>query len=663
MTAIEIADAKMDAIVQWKKLPTNYPHSLKEALRNNQLKLQGHTHSELIGIFDEILACVATWLQGHTLAQTVFTSMYLLEPRQLDDSILCGFAMATVRIVDMMREVLMRGGVIVEDEQQLVCIGLNMMNSVKDEVILASLKMAKDTIQRLLKTSLSDSIKCPNTLSPREDNSRESFDGVLGRINFIESLFVVLTNLKKRTRESVQISEKELPNTILLLEQVTSSLHLGQEVDQSDPLKLGFHPLINQHNLPPSYRAYHILSRDTAMSVLNKSIRELHTVFEIGRINSVSELFLAVANLSSVNNSLGILCRSYIACYCINNDRSKAFGTKTIEEMIKEEIRNLFNPPCLNPRSPVSTTPLVKDLVDRLLGHTHLPFVDMLRLYCHHRSKQRNMLGHFMESVCELQHELEITDQQLNELTTKIDPQRYHNSTINSWFVYYVTKLFVDYLHIGFEYNLYSAFEYHYIFWYLEYSYGWNQMTIKAASKQLILEPNPVQGKNKKKSKGKKKELPKDKEIELGILQVKRMLCVGLMRTCEALMLDGNRIPIPNFEFGSESLIFYNRFLPFTSVLSPHPLTYNDYQQLASISNYRDTSINLYNAAYRHFESAKSAMESVQYIADPEIEKLSRVIKTNLVIMKLAASGHKGDSHKLPQLDFSMHKDFPVFRL
>ena len=677
MSAIEIADSKMDATMQWNKLPADYPHSLNEALHNNQLKLQGHTHTELIGIFDEMLACIATWLDGHTLAQTVFTSLYLLEPRQLDDQILCGFSMATVRVIDMMRDVLTKGRVVVEDEQQLVCIGLNMLSSVNDDAILTSLKMAKDNCQRLLK----DASPLPNSVQPSADSrsqsqhnpemhsspsprqTTQSTEEVLVRIKFIKSLFSVLTNLKKQTREAFHASEKELPNTLSLLELISSSLHLGQEVDRSDPLKLGFHPLINQHNLPPSYRAYSILSRVKAMALLNKSLRELYNVFEIGKINSISELFTAVANLSSVNTSIGILARSYVSCYCLNNDRFKAFGTKTIEEMIKDELRSLFNPPCLNPRSTVSTTPLVKDIVDRLLGHVHLPFVDMLQLYCHHRSKQRNMIGHYMETVGELQHKLEITDQQLNELTINIDPQRHHNSSISSWFVYYVTKLFVDYLHIGFEYNLYSSFEYHYIFWYLEYSYGWNQMTIKAANKQLLLEPNLIQGKSKKKSKGKKKELPKDKEIELGILQVKRMLCIGLMRTCEALMLDRNRITKPSFEFGSESLIYYNRFLPFTSVLSPHPLTYDDYQQLAGISNYKDATVNLYDAAFRHFESAKLTIETIHYTTNPEMEQLSRVIKTNLVIMKLAASGHKGTGSELPQLDFTLHKDFPVFRL
>ena len=660
MSAIEIADSKMDAVVHWRQLPSHYPHSLQEALHNDLLKLQGHSDVELIGIFDEILACVATWLDGHTLAQTVFTCMYLLEPNQFEDPVLCAIGMATVRIVDMIRDVISKGGVFVEDEQQLICLGLNMLSSLDNEAVLGSLKKARDAVQKRLKSLSnhgSQSIEDPRSHSV----AMETAECVLTRINFVRSLFQVFLNFKKRTRESIHTAEQELINCLALLDKITSSLHLGQPLDEADPLLLGFHPLISQHNLPPSYRSYHIIPRVEAIPMLKRCLTELQKVFEIGRLNTVSDIFASLAHANSINCSLNVLSRSFIACYCLNNDRSKAFGTKTVEDMVKDELRGLFNPPCFNPRSSVSTTPLVKDLVDRFLGHAHIPFVELLRLYCHHHAKQRGAISRYLESVSELQHDLEILDQQLNDLTAKIDPQRQHNSSFGSWFVYYVAHLFTEYLHNGFEYDLYSSFEYHYVLWYLEYSYGWKQMTIKAAGKQLLLEPL-APSKNKKKSKGKKRELPKDKELEMGKLQVKRMLCVGLMRAFEALMLDGERIPKPTFEFGSEALIFHNRFNSFSNVLSPHPLTYTDYQQLAGIKNYQDTTLNLYDAAFHHFEGAKSTIEAIQ-CNDTEMSQLLKVVKTNLVIMKLASSGHKGNGKGTPLLDFSLHKDFPVVRL
>ena len=664
MSAIEIADSKMDAIVQWKQLP-GYPHSLKEAMCNNQIKLEGHTPSELIGIFDEVLACVATWLQGHTLAQTVFTCMYLLDPSQLEDPVFRGFAMAVIKVVYMLKEIITKGGVFVEDEQQVICYGLNMLQSVDEEAVLAVLKMAKDKAQSLLKAASRGVIHDPESCSTFDCNSsgdsraKELAGAVLVRIQFIRSLFLFISSFRKRTREGVQASEQQLETCLSNLKDVSTSIHLGKEMSPSNPIRLGFHPLINQHLLPPSYRSYCIMSREKAMAFLTKSLGELHRVYEIGRLNTISDIFSSLAKLSTVEDSPNIISRSFISHYCLD-DRVKTFGSKPVEDMIKEEVKSLFNPPCLNPRSPASTTPLIVDLVNRSLGHIRLPFVELLRLYCHHRAKQRTMIGSYLDTICDLQHDLETADHQLFELTLKVDPQRQQTSCFHSWLVYYVSQLFLDYLHIGFEYNLYSPFEYHYILWYLEFIYGWKQMTLKSASKQLYQEPHS-HGKNKKKSKGKKKEFSKEREFELGKLQVKRMICIGLMRSCEALMLDG-RIPKPNFQFGSEALIFYNRFLPFSGIISPHPLTYTDYQQLAGIKNYKGSELNLYDASYRHFGSAKSTLELVQY-SDQEMGQLLKVIKTNLVIMKLAATGHKGEVKNLPKLDFSLHREFPVIRL
>ena len=40
---------------------------------------------ELVGTFDEILCRVTSWLNGNTLAQTVYTCFYLLDPTKVED--------------------------------------------------------------------------------------------------------------------------------------------------------------------------------------------------------------------------------------------------------------------------------------------------------------------------------------------------------------------------------------------------------------------------------------------------------------------------------------------------------------------------------------------------------------------------------------------------
>ncbi len=42
----------------------------------------------VIGIVDESLGCLVTWLEGHSLVQTVFTNLYLHQPDKVRTSLL-----------------------------------------------------------------------------------------------------------------------------------------------------------------------------------------------------------------------------------------------------------------------------------------------------------------------------------------------------------------------------------------------------------------------------------------------------------------------------------------------------------------------------------------------------------------------------------------------
>lgn len=667
MSAIELTDSKMDAIVQWDSFP-GYPRSYKEALRKGQLKLNGHTPTQLIGIFDEAISCMATWLKGHTLAQTLFTCLYLLDVEQCESLFLRAFTVTIVKIAEYLREIIAKGGVYTEEDQQIICVGFNMLNSYSDESVLATLKTAKERLISISKTSIHpkdcNNVLIDGPLSMTSQLNKEwekpLTEALLVRVKFLRSLFIVVSNLSKRSRESLSISEQELPQCMAYLKSIVSSLSLGKPLDPSNPIELGFHPLVNQHLLPPSYREYGILSRPESTAFIYDILSELHHLYRIGRLNSLSEVFLSASKLSTVDSSPNVVVRSLVAQLCLSNDRSNLFGSKSIENMIKDEVRSLFNPPSLNLRSPLSSTPLVNDIVDRFLGNLHLPYVDLLRVYCQHRACQRGVIGKYLENVCEIQQESESVDQQLHSLTQQLDPQRQHLSCYCTWLVYYVSHLFIDYIVLGFEYNLYSQSEFHYIYWYLEYSYGWKQMALKTAARLLSQEPH-LQTKNKKKVKGKKKELPREREVEIALLNVKRSLCIALMRTYEALLLD-EKITKPHLEFGSEALIFRNRFLPFSSVVTPQPLAYTNYHDLAGIEQYKcNTSLNLYETASSQFNTTKCALEALNLIHDQEVCQLLKVIKTNLVIMKLAATGHKGEAP--PSWDFSVHRVFPIIRM
>ena len=59
-----------------------------------------------------------TWLEGHSLAQTVFTNLYLHNPYIINDRCLKAFSIVMLKIVDVIRERINRAGCFEE-----VCVG------------------------------------------------------------------------------------------------------------------------------------------------------------------------------------------------------------------------------------------------------------------------------------------------------------------------------------------------------------------------------------------------------------------------------------------------------------------------------------------------------------------------------------------------------------
>lgn len=648
MSAIEVMDAKMDAALQWKNFP-NYPKLPKEALAKGLVKLDGQTSAELIGVVDEVFASVGTWLEGHTLAQTVFTCLYLHESGSLESLALRSFSQAVIKIVEHMRDCISRNGVYAMEDQQGISLGMA-TTLAGDPSVGAALKEAEERTGALLKQVLSNRVKA------REDEVK----ALLARQKFTRALFSFVTSVTKATPQAMETACQKLSQCLSLLPDIVSTVTLGEKLDPQNPIALGFHPVINQHLLPPSYKPYAILPRDRGYLTLRTILDQLQGVFGLCKLGSFGELLEGITEFCNAKDCPNVLVRSFLVMLCLQSDRPKLFGSPSLEALIRSDAQLLCNPPSLNPKSPLALSTQGAESVDHFFGRAASPFTDILRVYCHHRARQRQRIPKCLDALSDLQQDAERADHRLHELTLKLDPQHQHLSCYGTWLLYYVIRLMIDFVVLGFEHHLYSPFEYHYVFWYLEYLYGWQQTTLKSAEQILAAESQPA-SKGKRKVK-KKRELSKEKERELYIIQAKRIVCVGVMRSLEALLLD-RRLPVPSFEFGSEELAYKYRFLPFASIVTPNYLTYQDYVRLASVGNYEGKEVNLYEAASRHFAAAKIALETIPYNETGDLEGLLKVVKTNIVIMNLASQGHKKASKVTSILDFSVHKHFPIFRL
>lgn len=87
MSAIEMMDPKMDAGMLCNR-GVRQIKSFEQAVEDKILKLNYFGDKEIIGIIDTTFACLTTWLEGHSLAKTVFINLYLHKPYKIDDKTL-----------------------------------------------------------------------------------------------------------------------------------------------------------------------------------------------------------------------------------------------------------------------------------------------------------------------------------------------------------------------------------------------------------------------------------------------------------------------------------------------------------------------------------------------------------------------------------------------
>lgn len=121
MSAIEMMDPKMDAgmlcnrgvkkaksfdqAVAVRKFNNNCDFFFKHFLfQDGTLKLDNFSYEELIGIIDTTFACIVSWLEGHSLAQTVFTNLYLHKPYNVECRTLKAFSLIVYKLLEIIKD-------------------------------------------------------------------------------------------------------------------------------------------------------------------------------------------------------------------------------------------------------------------------------------------------------------------------------------------------------------------------------------------------------------------------------------------------------------------------------------------------------------------------------------------------------------------------------
>ncbi|KAG5899726.1 hypothetical protein JTB14_030114 [Gonioctena quinquepunctata] len=642
MSAIEMMDPKMDAGMLCNR-GVRKIISFDQAVQDNVLKMNGFEDVEIIGIIDSTLACLVSWLEGHSLAQTVFINLYLHKPYMIEDRILKAFCLAVYKLLEIIKDLVHNAMVYEEEDFQPMQYGYHLNPEVSEQRMIGMLREVEEDLHRKTRSK-------PN----------HKTHAVFARIKFMRIFLQVLISFRKEDQPSVAECQRMLANCLEMLYVVQDTVELGvKSEDPENEYILGFEPSINQRLLPPTFPRYtKIKSRSEALIYFIEMADRFRTVSRIQFISSLHQALDFFIDFSK--SSPCILSRSALQLLYPGTNPTNS------KDILKDSVKSFICPPALLSKTLLGNSQ-AKHYVDTFLTHCSRPFINFLQLCGHNRARQRDKLAHLLEEFTTLQDEAERVDAYLHNFSVNSPLSRPHIACFGTWILYHTLRIMIMYLLAGFELELYSVHEFYYIYWYLyEFLYGWLISALSRADSflvenEILNELQKNKGTSKKKPKYKKKARPYNRDIIY--LQALQNMCGGYYKALMGFRLEG-KLTMPHPRFDSEQVRYEHRFAPFQNLLTPPPVVYAEFREMTSFERFQQQpvdSVFLYIAGCKHFHQARQLLESIP--GDPEISDLLTICKTNFIVLKLLAGGHKKESTKPPEFDFSKNKYFSIIKL
>lgn len=130
MSAFEMMDPKMDSGMISLQTSRSMPKTLASCVESGELKLDGFSHEELCLLFDGTLCAIVTWIEGSSMAQTVFANLYLHNPFLVEHRALKAYLVASLKLVDKIRELIGQINVYEEEHFQSMTYGFQLADQV-----------------------------------------------------------------------------------------------------------------------------------------------------------------------------------------------------------------------------------------------------------------------------------------------------------------------------------------------------------------------------------------------------------------------------------------------------------------------------------------------------------------------------------------------------
>ncbi|KAL8129609.1 hypothetical protein V2J09_018764 [Rumex salicifolius] len=663
MSALEIMDPKMDSGIDNGKY-----FSIDEAIDSGAapvpLSLDRTLDTLCINdIVDHLLACEATWHKGHSLAQTVYSCLYLLRIDRTSSHALlhsyCRIIRATCNVV-----ISVVSDARTHEEEDLFTMAYGLpLGGERDDTFLSTLNAVEETLCRQLRACKAPSAKRMSIedVEPLQNNVHleEGFcKALLCRIRFRKHFYHVLTCMRRPQGKGFELAKKHISSGLLEIENIRKSSGFlmsvsttlyddgpSCETTASGRVPVGFDQSLNARSsapIPP--RAMKTLSWKLALEYFEKLLRDLDVICSFSLDPSLENVLRFVVQFQKLQPDL--VARAHLQVLLVQD--GKLYGRDSIFNMICKAaaIPELLKHPELQ------NTESVMQLGQFL--------VNLLKILCTNVAWQRRKLGKFLNDWRFIYVQLEMTfRKEIAESSSTANGEDVCRKMANHillWVeeqTYWIASRF---LFLGFELDLYSPNEYCMVYWYLYVILI--KLAEKAHFKLLAGASESVKRKGKKK-RDSLTDMAKDYQIPPTILLIQCYICIaeGLY-----LMIAALRNELKVFRshgpFNTDHEIFLQHFEHLQNTHLPDHITFLSFKECtaqACLSNL---------VTYNRFKDAQRIAKElrISFKNDPdrmtELRRLEQVAEHNSVALNVISRLGALDPALKITFEFSYHHYF-----
>ncbi|CAI0542753.1 unnamed protein product [Linum tenue] len=636
MSALEIMDPKMDSGMICKY------YSVDEAIEDGvgpvPISFDRTTDVQCtLDIMDHLLACEATWHKGHSLAQTVFSCIYLLRPeRTVPSPILhsyCKIIRATCKaIVSVVSDAR------THEEEDLFTMAYGLpLDGDGDEKSLSLLNAVEENLCRQLRACKAQSSRRKQDMEPLQsdiDMEEGYCKALLCRLRFRKHFFHVLACMRRPQGKGLELARKHIASSMSELECIRKSadflisiasggcsIGIEDRTTASGRQPIGFDASLNSRvSAPAPPRSIKMLSWNKAIEYFEKLLRDLDFICSYSLDPSLEVLLRFVTQFQSSRPDL--VARSHLQLLLVQEGRlygrDPMFAVITRAAGLPETTKN----------HDIQRYESVMQLGQLV--------INMLKIVCTNTAWQRRKLGKSLQDwrVIYVQLELAFTNKFGEVLATSNDENGVARvvKQILIWLEEQAYWIAFRFLMLGFELELYSPSEFFMVYWYLY------AVLVKLAEKtDSRMEITEITAKRKgKKRKDSSKDVGRETRIPPAVrfLQCQIHLVEGLTLLQAALRNEMAALHSLT-PFNSEQEIFLQHFELLQKACIPEQITYHSFKESTSYARFSNIATpNCFQQAQKLAKELRSSFSN-DHDRLAELRRLEQVAEHNSVAMNV----------------------------